>query len=657
MVIVPDRAKLTNISVQVFEINAYGYYIRHQKEIDTSINLDGLIASEEHVVQLESVSPFQVVSKTFEFPSINHRGVFVVELIGNGKSSRALIRKGGLHYVDSLTPEGQLLHILNENYEPERNASVWISGTSYTANDKGEVILPFAGPEKAGAKQIILSNANKDVATFSNIQRTEEKYSLTAGVALDRESLLPSVKCSVIVQPKLFLCNSKSLALSKLSSLSCTISTTVLGNNKEVVATCAELDVTEGMANFTVPFMVPSLLQSVKIDVTAKLSDQTDKEISLSVQKLYSVNQNRTSTALIDCFLRAKDGKYVLLFLGKNGEPQKRIRARVYLNHAHFKNNVHFTLDSDKKGKIQLGSLNNISKVQVNADGVSLTKSWDIPTATRVAIPNTIHSFADESIQIPFDFDASSKPVAQLVRVINSVVVEDASAVLQVYNNQLKILPKVLTPGSYLLRWKQELPTVSIRIFDRAARVVGEWIVEDSKFYQYKPSACKPLAITSVRPSKVRPSLKVQLQNQTPSTRVHVVCSRLLPAFTQYDQLYTVTPFSPGMISTSSPTCYYTSGRELSDEYRYIIDRKYIQQYPHLMIDRPTLLSAPYAKSEVKNSQGFAAAGTEFDSVGKKDVRSGKAANMNRVDSSSYRDPSCIDFFAGASVVSGTDSR
>ena len=105
---------------KVFEINALSYYLQHGKEIDTSINLDGLIAQEENMVTYSDVaSPFSRIRRKFEFPSLSNKcGAFVIEFIGNGISSRALIRKGELYFVEQISRAGHVFFVRNEFHEP-----------------------------------------------------------------------------------------------------------------------------------------------------------------------------------------------------------------------------------------------------------------------------------------------------------------------------------------------------------------------------------------------------------------------------------------------------------------------------------------------------------------------------------------------------------
>jgi hypothetical protein len=43
------------------------------------------------------------------------RGVFIIEFIGNGITSRAVIRKGGLSHLDKVTLTGHVITLINED--------------------------------------------------------------------------------------------------------------------------------------------------------------------------------------------------------------------------------------------------------------------------------------------------------------------------------------------------------------------------------------------------------------------------------------------------------------------------------------------------------------------------------------------------------------
>ena len=109
-----DVKNVPSLVVKVFEINALYFYLARGQELDTSIDLDGLVAAEEKTHAYKD-PPVRRVRRTFEFPSLSRPGLFVVEFIGGGISSRALIRKGRLRFLERIGAAGHVFTILDED--------------------------------------------------------------------------------------------------------------------------------------------------------------------------------------------------------------------------------------------------------------------------------------------------------------------------------------------------------------------------------------------------------------------------------------------------------------------------------------------------------------------------------------------------------------
>ena len=155
---VKNVAKLT---VKVFEINTTAVYRDTGAPISTSIELDGMVPTEELEFEYADVPPVRRVARAVDLPSLsaNRRGVFVVELIGNGVSSRAVICKGQLHFVERHSVAGHVLRVLDESNTPVDPSLVTMSlgGRTFRPDDTGDVVVPYATPGNAGVHDVILS--------------------------------------------------------------------------------------------------------------------------------------------------------------------------------------------------------------------------------------------------------------------------------------------------------------------------------------------------------------------------------------------------------------------------------------------------------------------------------------------------------------------
>ena len=159
--------------VKIYDINTFNYYRDKKREIDLSINLDGLIPNEEKVFNYNEI-PLRRVLRTFDFPALRKQGVYIVEFIGNGKSSRALIKKGRLKYLESSSTAGHLFTILDDENNKMLNGSIWLDGHYYKAGKDGNILVPFTN--KPGRQAFILNNG--DFSSLDTFEHASENYLL-----------------------------------------------------------------------------------------------------------------------------------------------------------------------------------------------------------------------------------------------------------------------------------------------------------------------------------------------------------------------------------------------------------------------------------------------------------------------------------------------
>jgi hypothetical protein len=129
----------SKVIVKIYEINTLSYFLTQRRQLNTDMNLDGLVANVERTEDLSAdaaaKSPFRRVMRTFKFPELKGRGAWVVEFIGGGKSSRALIRKGQWSVLAQAGPAGDLLTVLDEAKRPVPDAAVWLDGRKFTRDE------------------------------------------------------------------------------------------------------------------------------------------------------------------------------------------------------------------------------------------------------------------------------------------------------------------------------------------------------------------------------------------------------------------------------------------------------------------------------------------------------------------------------------------
>lgn len=87
-----DLKNIPKLQVKLFEINLDNYFRQKLAPFTSDINLDGLIAKYEKEYDYKDLPSNLRHTEIFKFDEVKgQRGLFVIELIGNGISSRAVI--------------------------------------------------------------------------------------------------------------------------------------------------------------------------------------------------------------------------------------------------------------------------------------------------------------------------------------------------------------------------------------------------------------------------------------------------------------------------------------------------------------------------------------------------------------------------------------
>jgi hypothetical protein len=140
---------------------------------------------------------------TFEKIAAKERGIFIVEFIGNGVTSRAIIKKGRLVLQEKLTVAGHVFQILDENLNIASGdkTGVWINKKLYKVNKNKEVIVPYVASQQEHSVVIV----HEDFADLGKVTLLEENYNFTCAFIYSTESMLMSSKAKILIQPKLYI--------------------------------------------------------------------------------------------------------------------------------------------------------------------------------------------------------------------------------------------------------------------------------------------------------------------------------------------------------------------------------------------------------------------------------------------------------------------
>ena len=589
-----DIKNVPELLVKVYEVNSFNYFREMGMPVNLAINLDGLVATSEETKTFganarSNRTPERRITETFSFPQLKGRGVWVVEFIGNGFSSRALVQKGRLHVETRSTSAGHGFLVLDEDQKPVKTATAWIGGREFETDKNGIVIVPYSTSPKT--EKLILRDG--DFASLVSFPHKAESYALQCGMHVDHEALQHEGDCEVVLRPVLTLngvpVNPKLIEKPRLIITS----TDLEGTSSQREIGGLAFDIGEELV---VPFKVPRDLRSLNIVVQGEVENITaNRRDKVRHGENFQLNQiDETSTTEAINFTRIGDD-YLIDVRGRNGEAVANRPLNIEVQHKWFTQHIDVLLQTDEKGSTNLGPLDNIQWVRVR--GANLREKTLVPEEASLEIPTSIHGYAGEQTPIALPaIDAMRVEDLSLFSLRSGEYFADHRAELK-GGKGFVILPP-LEPGDYELTLKAHgMQRIPVRISEGQTRRL-EFI---------NPA---PLQISEIDTNDK--TVKIKLANAGEHTRLHVFATWYQPAWN---------PFV-GLLDSRSPhqsvqdlvpvRSFYESGRDIGDEYRYILDRQTAERFAGNMLKRPGLLLNPWEVRETEATDQDAKEGGNY---------------------------------------------
>ena len=114
-----DLKNISELMVRVYELNTESFYRTHEEDLDTDLDLDGLVATSERSLKFSQPAIIRH-REEIDLSSITGRGVWIVDLVGDGLRARALLRKGSIDHVDGFNADGMSFTVIDENRQAIR---------------------------------------------------------------------------------------------------------------------------------------------------------------------------------------------------------------------------------------------------------------------------------------------------------------------------------------------------------------------------------------------------------------------------------------------------------------------------------------------------------------------------------------------------------
>ena len=611
-----------NLIVKVFEINTQNYYRSRGREVGVDIELDGLVANHE-TPHAYSEPPVRRVKRRFELPMIDKRGVYVVDFIGNGTNSRALIRKGRLRKLVSTSAAGHQFTVLDGSNNRVKKASLWMAGRTYSAEKDGQINVPFS--TKPGRQTIVLSDG--DFHWLDSFNHQSESYQLQAGIHIDRESLLAGRKAKIVVRPSLRI-NGNAALLGHLEDVVMQIAST----NRDGTNTTKEVKDFElkELEESTYEIQVPARLRSISVTLRARVqSVSQNKKINLSASRKFDLNGIDATDRVDDIHLAKLGGQYYLELVGKTGEQKSKRPVTVQVKHRDFKQSWTVSLQTNEDGRIALGPLGEIARISATPTG-GHAKSWAMPRDD-YTYRNMVYSTVGEEIVVPYmgDSNEARREEISLLETRGGAFAKDHFAAVAVDNGLLKI--RGLPTGRYQLMLKDSGARVAIN-------VVPGSVQDGFVLAQHRIAERRGRDAVQIRDIEFdEETITISLNNANSESRVHVLATRYLPEYDAFQSFAAVRDLEEGSWFEGPRLSLYAAGRQLGDENRYIIDRQYATKYPGNLLEQPGLLLHPWAlrktdaESEVVERPGAFAPSADAPSSESRQASGGKRKSAGNV--------------------------
>ena len=519
----------------------------------------------------------------------------MIEFIGGGRSSRALVRTGQWQVVQQTGPGGDLLTVLDEKAEPVKDAVVWLDGRKFTVDEKlGRISVPFT--QQPGMRSVVLADPAGTFATLTQFEHHAENYTLDAQFHIEREQLLARREATLAVRTSLLL-GTTHLDPSILSEPKLTITSVTLdgiSTTREV----KDLKLSAGSVlthSLTVPERLAQL--NVTLSAQADMLSKGGEKRTLTASHSWSLNGMDRTEQTNDGHLSKFGNDYVYELLGKNGEPLADQQVVFRFAHRDFARTQEVALQTDAKGRVALGELAGIKSFNAQIpNGRTTVHAMDVFERTWSGV---IHAKAGDAVRVPIPKSIAAFMLTQgfngLAPLQSQVSLLQMNAGTFTANYAAKVqadgaflVIKDLPAGDYALRLRGEKRDITIKV--SGGKLSAGWYLGAARNLEAKGTTT--LQMTDVKTDK--DFITVKLANVTPFTRVHIAATRFEPGSGIFAGLGGFSRFGAGDGVPARLPNLYAAGREIGDEYRYILDRRYAKVFPGNMLTRPGLLLNPW---------------------------------------------------------------
>ncbi|MBX3742375.1 MAG: hypothetical protein KF712_15415 [Akkermansiaceae bacterium] len=568
-----DLKNTPDLRIRIYELDLPAHLTRTGVEPEVSMDLEGLVPHHERKVEYGH-GPLQRHRETIALPELTGAGAWIVEFVSGQVSARSLVRKGQLTPFIQRTGTGQTVRVLDEAGNAVPQASLKLGTETFSTDAAGIITIPDA-PNQPVTEGVL--QAGK-LAAAVTLEPHTEKLDLEAAFHLEREQLLADREAKLQLRATLTN-HGHGIALDRIKEPALVMKAELLGGitTERVVAQDLKL-----AARMEIPFQVPADLLKLTFTLRGSVEPLTGGDtVKLEESYSYSLNGALSGGQIPTAFFSPIPGGHRLEIRGRNGEPLPSRRVRLDIAREGFKVDVQANVRTDANGRIDLGSLEGITKVIATGDGIGST-SYE-PARRNLISHRHLQVEAGKEIVFPQEYpsNAPDRSVLSLVEVLDDEPLRDHFDKLRTDDG--RVIIRGLTPGDYVFTQNGMESTIKVSGGTRK----DDLLVSSARILPVEDGAQAFIHSATVRDGQVA----IHIRDHTPETSITL--SGSLFSHSGWHPGDAAAPFTnppPDGVVPGIATCGYLTDRGLDDEIRYIFDRRSRKVFPGAMLPRPGLL-------------------------------------------------------------------
>ena len=633
-----DFKNTKSINISIYEINTENYYLTKKSALTSLINVEGVIASQTFDVKIEGgENPLKRIRKTINLTQIpkDKRGVYLIEILGNGMSTRIIIKKGKLNLITRNTARGILCQMINEKNEVLKGNKtyLWYNDIKYTCGEKdGFIALPYKALVDSTNKCILVHDSYADI---TEIKKKSENFTLKGYFSFLNESIIPGNMLKVSFKPLLFS-NGRETSLEQLKNCIITVNMSKEESMEAipVTTTFENIEFKDDNKEYEFEVLIPPMMKSMMFlfDCEVIKSNKVDKmKLHYEQNSFFNSGNDKIYMPL----LHKVGKKYIYECLGRNGEnitSKAGTNTNISLNTYDFLRQINVTLQYDKLGRLNLGELRNVKNITIEGTQYNLNEfskylypdrvdiipgeSFTLPLYTNKKIS------LDDNYFILYQYYTSENEPAVLIDVKNEIVLKELDINGDKEHYYEFTIGHNLKKGKYYLVFGEEnnLNDIIIKVKEGKHWMDYENFIINDNSYVENSQIKTPVYMKNLVIDKEKGVIKFECaETRRDFKKIHAniyLTQFQLPQVNSYFNKYSnmLTEGIENLVTNkfSKWKNIYLSNRILNEEIQYVLQRQELENQLGNNLPMPSLLLKRAYKRDCQNEEEKLEKGNEY---------------------------------------------